>query len=155
MRMEAHDKEGLLSETERKVRILRIGADGHVVGLAVECVLVGKGLNPVPHGRLESLFGQIVWRLEQDGKALEQLGLARIACREIEKTGIDGQVVPRGTDVAGNLDLEGTFRKSRFGTDAREVRCLDEGSEPLCDRVAGVIFKTEHGGLARRDSMRH
>ena len=129
--MQAHHEEGFAAETQREMRIGRIGADAVVIGLREPIVLVGERLQPLPQPLLERLLVGIDRTLEHHREAAQIAAVVAIALRPIEQRIVDPKIVPAARHVLGEQHLQRPARQRRFGSDARIFGALDEGFEAL------------------------
>src|SRR5829696_4530346 len=89
VRVQPDDEKSLPAEAERKVGVVRVGPDPRIIGQPQPGVLVGQRLDACPEVALEVGLGQARWRLEDDGEAAKQVGLAFVAAHEGKQRRVD------------------------------------------------------------------
>ena len=138
--MQADDEKCLAAETQRKVRIARIGTDAAIERLPVPGILVGQRFQPLPQACLEFLFVEPAVFLEQHRQRLEEGRRACVGPGEIEQGRINTQIVPRRSHVASDKNAKLALGERGLRPDAREMLIPNEGREATGERV--VIVKS-------------
>jgi hypothetical protein len=94
-------------------------------------ILIGETFCTCPEEFLKHLFVEINGTFEDDGKTVKKSSISSIGLHNSSDAVVNAPIVPNGSYITGDQQIELSLSQGVFCADARELSLLDQIAETI------------------------